>query len=448
MNRLVDPPVQPGKANVLVVIGTRPEAIKMLPVVLALAESDSMNPVVISTGQHSHMVAEILALGGLGPDIDLAAGHPSVSLCGLWSRIIERIESFCAERWPVDGTERRSRSDIWGAGFPVAMLVHGDTTSAAAAAVAGFQLRIPVVHVEAGLRTRIPGSPFPEEMNRQMIDRIAAFHLAPTSQNEENLVKERIDYEQVFVTGNTGIDALKFAMNLPVEFSDARIAELVDSDRRYVVVTGHRRENWGGGLHGIATGVAATARAHPDVTFVVSTHPNPAARAEMLGPLDGLDNVVVCAPFEYVEFAHLLAGATFAISDSGGIQEEAPAVGTPVLVARESTERSEGVDEGTLLLVGTDPDRIEAAATRLLSDPAALAAMVAAENPYGDGEAARRIVESLEYLAGFGPEPVRFRSGFRRASVLRAAGFPTDREPLPFDERAAIAAAWPLGDDV
>ena len=439
--------VVPGKANILVVVGTRPEAIKMLPVIAALRASEVLRPVVVSTGQHAKMVARVLALADAGIDIDLAAGSPSATLCGLWSRVIERLEAKLMQDFDVDGTEKRSRSDIWGAGFPAAMLVHGDTTSAAAAAVAGFQLRIPVVHVEAGLRTGSPGTPFPEEMNRQLIDRLCAFHLAPTSKNEESLVREGIAYDSVFVTGNTSIDALAIAKSHTPEFSNERIAAAVSDSRPLVVVTAHRRENWGPGIEGIARGVAASATAHPEATFVVAAHPNPEVRATVSAHLEGHENVVLSGPLGYVEFVHLLAAASFAVSDSGGVQEEAPSLGTPVLVTRSSTERQEGIEAGTIELIGTDPDAVAARINDLLDHPEHAAAMAARENPYGDGRAAERIVAALEHLAGLGPEPQRLGSGFGRHVVLATAGFSSTAQTPSEAERRALAEEWMYSTD-
>ena len=280
------------------------------------------------------------------------------------------------------------------------------------------------MHVEAGLRTRLTLSPFPEELNRQAISRIAAFHLAPTSTNEENLVRERVPYEQIFVTGNTGIDALRFASTLDVVFEDPAVAAAVASDDPIVTVTAHRRENWEGGLARIAEAIGRLAIEHPGTRFVVPLHPNPLVREQLGKPLAAHANVILTEPLSYAPFARLMARSTLIITDSGGIQEEAPALDVPVLVTRDTTERGEGVEAGTLRLVGTDPDRIVEAATLLLTDPAEHAAMAAAANPYGDGRASERIVAALEYLAGLGPTPVRFGPGFSRKAVLLAAGYP------------------------
>ena len=431
-------------AHVLIAIGTRPEAIKMLPVVAELRRSEVLDPVVISTGQHSEMVHEILSMEGISPDVDLAA-RSNGSLNGLVSEVMIGFEKFCRERYSHDSTlgtaahvNASSRADVFERGYPAGLLVHGDTSSAMAAAMSAFHLRIPVGHVEAGLRTGSILTPYPEELNRQVISRIAAFHLAPTDTNLQNLVREGVDSELVFVTGNTGIDTLVRATQMPSGITDPRLLEALDGPRPLIVATAHRRENWGGGLARIGSGLRQIVERHPEVQLVLVTHPNEAARAEVAGPVQGLEQVLVTGPLDYVPFAHLLAAARFAISDSGGIQEEAPALGTPVLVTRETTERGEGVEAGTLRLVGTDPATIADAAHELLSDNGAHQAMAFAENPYGDGRAASRVVAALENLAGFGPAPERYGSGFNRIRVLVAGGYPepsTLRLPITADAR-------------
>jgi UDP-N-acetylglucosamine 2-epimerase (non-hydrolysing) len=412
------PPVR-----ILVLIGTRPEAIKMLPLVLALQECAWFEPVVVTTGQHRDLVDPILELGGIEPEFDLDVGRPGLGLNDLVAAVVTRLDAFCRERFGAAGSLVATRDVIRDEGFPAAALVHGDTSSALAAALAAFNLRIPVVHVEAGLRTRVTLTPFPEELNRQLIARIASLHLAPTSANEENLIRERVSADQVFVTGNTGIDALRFAAGLDVEIDDPRVAAAVAGGGPVVTVTAHRRENWHGGLTAIGEAVATLATTHRDVEFVLPLHPNPLVREELRGPLEGYGNVILCDPLSYAPFARLLAGSVLVITDSGGIQEEAPALDVPVLVTRDSTERGEGVEAGTLRLVGTDPGRIVEEASRLLSDPGERALMAASQNPYGDGRASARIVSALEWLAGVGPPPVPFGSGFSRRVVLSAAGY-------------------------
>ena len=307
--------------------------------------------------------------------------------------------------------------------YPVVALVHGDTSSAAAVALSAFHLRMPVAHVEAGLRTHTTWSPFPEELNRQLISRIAAFHLAPTSKSEENLVREGIAYLEVFVTGNTAIDAVQWASTLRAPWEVPQLEQLDEFDGPLVVITAHRRENWGGGIDRIGRAVATLADRYPDARFVLPLHPNPQVAGPLGAALENHPNVILTPPLGYVTFARLLKRARFAISDSGGIQEEAPAVGTPVLVCRETTERGEAVDAGTVRLVGTDVDTIVAAGSALFDDDELHERMATARNPFGDGRAAERIVRALEHLA-FGTEkPTRFGSGYDREVVLRAAGF-------------------------
>ena len=409
---------------VLVVVGTRPEAIKLVPIILALRDSASFVPVVIGTGQHHAMVRDILELAGVKVDVQLWVGGSRSRLNDRISETMRRFDDYCSGTFGEHPGRAHTAAELARGQWPVAALVHGDTTSALAAALASFHLRIPVIHVEAGLRTGGHNfSPFPEELNRQLITRIASFHLAPTAKNQENLVREAVPADQIFVTGNSGIDALRWAALLDVPVSDPAINEMLEGDDQFVVVTAHRRENWGGGLGRIAEAVARVARAHEDVRFVVSVHPNPAVRAELAPPLEALPNVLLTPPLPFAEFARLLGHCRFAITDSGGIQEEAPSLGKPVLVARESTERTEGVEAGTLRLVGTDPDRIASFATALLDDAGSYARMASAENPYGDGRAAERIVAALEHLqrGGYAPEP--FGAGYTRLAVLNAAGY-------------------------
>lgn len=410
------------KVVVPVVVGTRPEAIKLVPVILALRDSARFEPLVVSTGQHNRMVSYIFELVGITPDVQLWSGGRHAHLNARVASIVERLDDFLTERFELTGERPPSMEEIESGRAPGAILVHGDTSSAMAAAMSAFHLRVPVMHVEAGLRTGTSNSPFPEELNRQVITRIAALHFAPTATNLQNLVRESVPADQVFVTGNTGIDTLQWAATLDVNFANPRLQEIYDSDRRVVVVTAHRRENWGAGLTGIADGVIRLARSAPHVHFVLPVHPNPNVEEVLRERLDGIDNVLLTDPLGYATFAKLLARASFVMTDSGGVQEEAPSLGKPVLVLRETTERTEGVEAGTLRLVGTDPDRIHAEGLRLIEDPVAYAEMSAASNPYGDGRAAERIVDALAHVV-FGAEAPRpFGPGYSRAAIARAAG--------------------------
>jgi UDP-N-acetylglucosamine 2-epimerase (non-hydrolysing) len=421
------------------VVGTRPEAIKLVPIILALSRSQSFHPVVVSTGQHHEMVEEIFELAGIVTDVQLWVGAGRAPLNERVRAVMGRFDDFCRESFGVDGSTTARAPEVISGKFPAAVLVHGDTSSAMAAALAAFHLRIPVMHVEAGLRAGgLNLSPFPEELNRRLISKIACFHFAPTATNQENLIRENVPEHQIFVTGNTGIDALRWASGLETPFRDPSVASVYDGHRRIVVVTAHRRENWDGGLEGVAAGVARLAASHPDVSFVVPLHPNPLVRQRLGEPLRKLENVLLTEPMGYAGFARLLGRCHMVITDSGGIQEEAPSLGKPVLVARESTERTEGVEAGTLTMVGTSPGRIEAEGERLLDDAEAYRRMAEAPNPYGDGRAAQRIVAALEQLRSGGEPPEPFGSGYERRAVLIAAGYQGGLDPdrVPAHERS------------
>lgn len=414
------------RITVPIVVGTRPEAIKLVPIIRALRRSPSFRPVVVATGQHNRMVAEVFALAKITTDAQLWVGDAHAPLNERVSTVMRRFDDFLRERFGADGAGVATPHAVVD-GFPGAVIVHGDTSSAMAAALAAFHLRIPVLHVEAGLRVGQGHlTPFPEELNRQLISRIASLHFAPTTHNLENLIRENVSADRVFVTGNTGIDALRWASRLPARFDDGALQQLHDGDRRLVVVTAHRRENWGEGLAGIAEGVRRLALAQPEVGFVVPLHPNPQVRESLSSPLRESPNVLLTEPLPYAQFAALLGRCHLVITDSGGIQEEAPALGTPVLVTRETTERVEGLEAGTLLLVGSDPGRIAREGARLLTDAGAHQRMTSAPNPYGDGRAAQRIVAALEYVTGRGPAPVPFGPGFDRLAVIRDAGYDAD----------------------
>lgn len=437
-------------SRVLVVIGTRPEAIKMFPVVHALAKSEIIRPFVVLTGQHPDLVQPILDVAGITADAELGVASGDRGLNGLVTAAITRFDQLLTE---LRGhPERRARPRLFNSAgnsddpYPAATLVHGDTTSAMAAAMAAAGVRLPVVHVESGLRTGDLLSPFPEELNRQIIGRIARLHLAPTISNMANLMHEGVDARRILVTGNTGLDALRYAAGLHAPWPDPRMERIDDDDDSpVVVVTAHRRENWGRGIRGIAEGVAAIARTRPDATIVLPLHPNPTVRDQVEPVLAELPNVILTEPMSYAPFARLLARATLAISDSGGIQEEAPAVGTPVLVARSTSERPEGIEAGNLLLVGTNPNRISTTALRLLSDPHALAGMRTAQTPFGDGHAAARIAAALEHLVAGTQAPHHFGAGFSRREVLHSAGYSdSDLAAMSAHETAPDASHEPV----
>lgn len=412
-------------SSCMVVLGTRPEAIKLFPVIQQLRASH-VKPFVVNTGQHADMVKPVLDMAGIAPDVDLGIGRPGQTINSLVRDIVAAIDNLFDEL--RGGPERRSSPRLFGgtgteSPYPAAMIVHGDTTTALAGALAAAGAKVPVLHVEAGLRTGDIHSPFPEELNRKLIGGIAAFHFAPVPTNQQNLVREGIDEQRIFVTGNTGLDALKFAASLSAPYRDDRLNILDKHTGPVIVATAHRRENWGRGLANIAWALHDIAASRPDTLTVVPMHPNAKVREQLLPILGNLDNVILTEPLEYAEFARLLARATLAISDSGGIQEEAPSLGTPVLVTRNTSERMEGVYAGTLQLVGTNTEEIINAAATLLDDPLVYRRMANAPNPFGDGKASRRIVAALEHLIFNMPAPAPFGAGFDRRKVLEAAGY-------------------------
>jgi UDP-N-acetylglucosamine 2-epimerase (non-hydrolysing) len=278
---------------------------------------------------------------------------------------------------------------------PAAVIVQGDTSTSTAAALAAFYRQIPVIHVEAGLRSGNISSPFPEEANRKITTQIAALHLAPTETSRANLLAEGVADSTIVVTGNTVIDALLTTVGKEIAFSDPRLEELAASGRRILLVTTHRRENWGGAMEGVGRALARIARAFPDLEIVLPAHRNPIVRDAVLPQLVGVENVTVTEPLAYGEFARMMALSTVILTDSGGVQEEAPSLGKPVLVMRENTERPEAVEAGTVRLIGTDEERIVTDVSQLLTDADAYAAMSGATNPYGDGSASRRTLEAV-----------------------------------------------------
>ncbi len=358
----------------------------MAPVVRALGRTPGITARICLTGQHREMLDQVTALFGLCPDADLDVMRRARGLSPITAAVMGGLG-------PVLDRLR-----------PDCVLVHGDTTTAMAAALAAFHARIPVGHVEAGLRTGDVTQPWPEEMNRRLIGRLATVHFAPTERAAANLCAENVDPARIEVTGNTAIDALGWVRGEleahpgAAAGMAARFAWLDDPGqsgaRRLVLATGHRRENHGGGLAGVCDALARLA-ARGDVQVVWPVHPSPQVAPVIRGRLAGVPGVHLVAPQGYRAFAWLMGRAHLIVTDSGGIQEEAPALGTPVLVTRETTERPEAVEAGTVRLVGTAPDRITAAAARLLDDPAAHAAMARCRNPYGDGRAAERIRDRL-----------------------------------------------------
>lgn len=369
--------------KVITVYGTRPEAIKVAPVIKALAADDRFDAFAVSTGQHREMLDQVNAMFGITPKYDLGIMRPGQSLNQIVSGVIKELDELLEKEQPD------------------AVLVHGDTSTAMSAAITSFNREIKVVHVEAGLRTGNLFSPFPEEANRRLISQVASLHLAPTAESKQNLLREQFNEEDIPVTGNTVIDALFEAMSWDTKFSDDRLQGAVDGDQRLVLVTTHRRENLDT-MAAIGKAMRRLSERYPEINFVLPAHLNPKVRAAVFPHIEGRDNILVTEPLPYNEFTKLMGRATFVLTDSGGVQEEAPSLGKPVLVMRENTERPEAVTAGTVRLVGTDEERIVQESTRLLDDESAYNEMANAVNPYGDGKAADRSVEAIAQMLGVG----------------------------------------------
>jgi UDP-N-acetylglucosamine 2-epimerase (hydrolysing) len=374
--------------HVLVVFGTRPEAIKMAPVVGALKGRPEMRTTVCVTGQHREMLDQVLSLFGIVPEVDLGVMKSGQSLADLTCAVLSGVDRVLAERQPD------------------AVIVHGDTTTAMAAALAAFYRQIPVGHVEAGLRSGRMDAPFPEEMDRVVVDRLATHLFAPTPGARENLLREGLDERAVTVTGNTAIDAL-LQVRHRVAGMDVPVKALLPSGaKRLVLVTAHRREAFGKPFADVCAALQAVATSHPDVVFVYPVHLNPQVKAPARERLTA-PNVLLLDPVDYASLVWLLDRCEMVLTDSGGIQEEAPALGKPVLVLRDVTERPELVEAGAGVLVGTHPQKIEAEASRLLDDPAHRAAMGRPRALFGDGRAALRVAARLagEAVVPWRPAP-------------------------------------------
>jgi len=378
--------------TVMPIFGTRPEAIKMAPIVAALQQSDIFDCVVTVTGQHREMLDQVNELFGIVPDHDLNILQQRQSLSAIMTRTIDGLDKLFTERKPD------------------AVVVQGDTTTSTAGAIAAFYHGIPVVHVEAGLRSGDLFSPFPEEANRKITSQIASLHLAPTSVSKANLLAEGVTAEDIVVTGNSVIDALLTTVGKQIPFTDPQLEELASSGRKILLVTTHRRENQGDAMRGVGRALARIADAEPDMVIVLPAHKNPVVREAVLPALEGKDNVVVTEPLAYGEFTRMLSLAHIVLTDSGGVQEEAPSLGKPVLVMRDNTERPEAVAAGTVSLIGTDEDRIVAEVDRLLHDEAHFDAMANAVNPYGDGKASERTVAAIAQMLSIGSRIEEFGS--------------------------------------
>ncbi|MDR7119297.1 non-hydrolyzing UDP-N-acetylglucosamine 2-epimerase [Rheinheimera soli] len=368
--------------KVLTVFGTRPEAIKMAPLVKSLSEDSYFESKVCVTGQHRQMLDQVLQLFDITPDYDLAIMKPGQDLTDVTTAILLGLKPILQTYQP----------DI--------VLVHGDTATTFATSLAAYYHQIPVGHVEAGLRTGDLYSPWPEEANRKLTGALAQLHFAPTEQSAKNLLAESVLSSRICVTGNTVIDALLNVVeklstdNLATEFAEN--FNFIDQNKKLVLVTGHRRESFGGGFERICQALADTAIAFPDCQIVYPVHLNPNVQEPVNRLLAGIDNIYLISPLDYLPFVYLMNRSYLILTDSGGIQEEAPSLGKPVLVMRDTTERPEAITAGTVKLVGTDPLIIKSALTELLTSSEAYEAMSFAHNPYGDGKACSRIITSLK----------------------------------------------------
>lgn len=372
--------------KILLVFGTRPEAIKMAPLVKALQkDTEHFETRVCVTAQHRQMLDQVLEVFGITPEYDLNIMAPNQDLYDITAKVLLGLREVLKDFRPDT------------------VLVHGDTTTSMAASLAAFYMQIPVGHVEAGLRTYNMLSPWPEEMNRQVTDRICTYYFAPTEQSRANLLQENIDAKKIFITGNTVIDALLMAVDIistTAGVKEKMAKELQEKgytvgDREYILVTGHRRENFGDGFLHICKAIKELAALHPEMDIVYPVHLNPNVQKPVYELLFGLSNVYLISPLDYLPFIYAMQHSTLLLTDSGGVQEEAPSLGKPVLVMRDTTERPEAVEAGTVKLVGTDAEAIVSNVTALLQDKEMYKRMSETHNPYGDGQACERIIAAL-----------------------------------------------------
>ena len=370
-------------AKVSIIFGTRPEGIKLCPIILKMAQRGMLSVHVCVTGQHRQMLDQVLDVFGVRPDVDLGLMQPNQTLAGLTSRMIEAVDAYLKE----------CRPDL--------VLVQGDTTTVLSTALAAFYSGVPAGHVEAGLRTWNYRAPYPEEMNRVLTTRLAALHFAPTSWARDNLIGEGVPENAVFVTGNPVIDALRIAM-AKVREQRPPVPGLPEGvlNGPLVLITGHRRESFGKGFENICEAIAALSQRFPDTAFVYPVHLNPNVREPVFRLLGDKPNVYLIEPLSYLPFVFLMDRCRLVLTDSGGVQEEGPSLGKPVVVMRETTERPEGVDAGAVRLVGTDPQRITDSISELLTNTEVYDTMARAVNPYGDGTASDRIVRICEKFLG------------------------------------------------
>lgn len=377
--------------KVMTIFGTRPEAIKMAPLVKALEAAPDMESIVTVTAQHREMLDQVLHLFAITPDYDLNIMSQGQTLYDVTTRALMGLKDVISEAKP----------DV--------VLVHGDTTTTFAGALASFYQEVPVGHVEAGLRTGNIYSPFPEEMNRKLTGSIATYHFAPTDSSESNLLKENISPDHLYVTGNTVIDALKTTVKEDYDFKNDLLNSLNYSNRKIILMTTHRRENLGAPMRQVYQAIRRLVEEYDDVEVIFPVHKNPKVREIVREELGHMERIHLIDPLDYEPFANVMARSYLLMTDSGGIQEEAPALGKPVLVLRDTTERPEAVKAGTVRLVGTDLDTVYEAAKELIVDQEAYHHMSNAVNPYGDGQASRRIIEALRYeFLGGTHKPDRF----------------------------------------
>ena len=368
------------KIKVMVVFGTRPEAIKMAPLVLELQkQSETFETITVVTAQHRQMLDQVLETFRIQPDYDLDIMGKNQSLLDITAKILEKFDPVVKEVQPN------------------MILVHGDTTTTFAASLVAFYNQVRIGHVEAGLRTFDKYSPFPEEMNRQMTDNLADLYFAPTSESKANLLMEHHPESSIFITGNTAIDALRLTVQ---EDYHHQVLDQLDPQKKLVLVTMHRRENQGQPMRAVFAALREMVDAHPELEVVYPVHLSPAVQEAAKEILGDHDRIHLIAPLDVFDFHNLASRSYFIMSDSGGVQEEAPSLGKPVLVLRDTTERPEGVKAGTLKLVGTDPERVKEEMTALLTDHDLYQKMASARNPYGDGKASERIVQAIQHYYG------------------------------------------------
>lgn len=374
------------RKKVFLVFGTRPEAIKMAPLAKQLAVDERFDAKVVVTGQHREMLDQVLHSFAIIPDYDLNIMHQGQTLSEITSRVLEKLTAVL----------QKERPDM--------LLVHGDTTTTFSAALSAFYQQIPIGHVEAGLRTWDKYSPFPEEMNRQLTDDLADLYFAPTMKSKENLIKEHHSEQYLYVTGNTAIDAMKNTLDETYEIP----AEISKGRQRIVLVTMHRRENLGAPMDSVFTAIHRAAKDYPDTQFIFPMHKNPAVRDLAKERLGDAENVSLIEPLDVIDFHNFAKHSYLILTDSGGVQEEAPSLGVPVLVLRDQTERPEGVAAGTLRLVGTDTQTVYSTIKELFEDSTAYEKMAKASNPYGDGQASRRIAEAIAHYFHLADRPEDF----------------------------------------